>query len=99
MLVCLFYISAEIRTPLIPRAVLYLAADRTAVQLSPDGKLLAFVSPFNGIPNILVQSVVDAIRGAKTAVPVTMETTAPGIRAFSWTHAPGILVYTQVCIG
>ena len=42
--------------PLIPRSVLYENPERTAPQISPDGRLLAYLAPDSGVLNVWVRT-------------------------------------------
>lgn len=44
--------SAQTSQPLIPRRLLFAAADRSRVTLSPDGKLIAFLGQLDGVLNV-----------------------------------------------
>ncbi len=74
---------------------MFLAPDKTGVQLSPDGKYIGYISPYNRVPNIFLQKIEDAVRGISTGIPVTNDP-GPGIRNFQWTHIPGVMMYTEV---
>lgn len=75
---------------LIPRTVLFGNPDRTAVQLSPDGRWLSFMAPLDGVLNVWVAPV-DA---PDDAVPVTKDQ-GRGIFGYLWTLVPDRLLYVQ----
>lgn len=45
---------AEENTSLIPRALLFGNPDKTATRISPDGSMLSFLAPVNGVLNVWV---------------------------------------------
>lgn len=75
---------------LIPREILFGNPDRTFVQLSPDGKQLAFLAPVNGVLNVWVGPV-DDFNAAK---PVTQEKVR-GIRNYNWAYTNAHILYIQ----
>src|SRR5690625_4420343 len=75
---------------LIPRDVLFGNPDRLGVQLSPDGRYLSFVAPWEGVLNVWVASVVNP----HEAVPVTHDQ-GQGITMHLWTHMEDRLLYVQ----
>jgi dipeptidyl aminopeptidase/acylaminoacyl peptidase len=75
---------------LIPRSVLFGNAERALVQISPDGKRLAWLAPRDGVMNVWVAPV----GGLPRARPVTREAARP-IREFHWTYTGRHLVYLQ----
>ncbi|MEO8845655.1 MAG: S9 family peptidase [Kofleriaceae bacterium] len=75
---------------LIPRSVLFGNPDRTSVQISPDGKQLAWLAPKDGVMNVWVAP----IGKLEQAKAVTSETKRP-IRTYSWAYTNKHLVYEQ----
>lgn len=75
---------------LIPRDVLFGNPDRLGVQLSPDGRYLSFVAPWEGVLNVWVASV----DNPHEAVPVTHDQ-GQGITMHLWTHMEDRLLYVQ----
>ncbi len=76
--------------PLIPRRVLFGNPVKSAPQLSPDGKRLAYLAPDkNDVLQVSVQSV-----GKDDARVVTADKKR-GIRNYAWTYAPDSLIYVQ----
>lgn len=78
------------RADLIPRSVLFGAAERNMVRISPDGKHLAWLAPKDGVVNIWVAPIAALDR----AVAVTNETGRP-IRGYSWSFISKHLLYGQ----
>ncbi len=76
------------RADLIPREVLFGNPEFTNVQLSPNGKMLAWIAPKDGVMNVFVAPVT-RLADAKA---VTSETVRP-IRGFSWAHTNQHVVY------
>lgn len=77
-------------TALIPRDALFGNPERALVQLSPDGQFLSWVAPLDGVLNVWVAPADDL----SAARAVTRDTTR-GVRAYTWTYRPGILLYQQ----
>lgn len=75
---------------LIPRRLLFGNPDRTNVQLSPDGTMISFIAPLDGVRNVWVAP----REHPDQARPVTRDT-GRGIRYTAWTHLPGRLIYIQ----
>ena len=75
---------------LIPRAALFGNPARTGGTISPDGKVLAYLAPSNGVMNVFVapRATPDIARA------LTTETTRP-IRSFFFAHDNQHLVYVQ----
>jgi dipeptidyl aminopeptidase/acylaminoacyl peptidase len=81
--------SAEL-PPLIPREVLFGNPDKAAVQLSPDGKYLAYLAPDDkNVLQVWVQT-----RGKDDAKAVTKDPKR-GIRQYFWAKDGKYLLYMQ----
>jgi dipeptidyl aminopeptidase/acylaminoacyl peptidase len=78
------------RNDLIPRAVIFGNPERVALQISPDGKHLAWLAPKDGVLNIWV-SPVGKLDQAKS---ITSDTTRP-IRQYTWAHTGKHILYMQ----
>ncbi|XPF94076.1 S9 family peptidase [Colwellia sp. RE-S-Sl-9] len=65
-------------TSFIPRSEYFADPTYSSLKISPDGKKIAYIKPFNGVRNIWIGSV----DSPKTAVPVTSFKEAP--RSFRW---------------
>jgi dipeptidyl aminopeptidase/acylaminoacyl peptidase len=75
--------------PLIPRAVLFGNPDRTSPRISPDGSMLAFLAPHDGVMNVWV-------RGLKACEErVITHDRGRGIRAYMWAHNGRQILYIQ----
>src|SRR3546814_7525811 len=61
------------RTWLVPRAALFASPAYSELQISPDGRQLAFLHPLNGVLNVWVAPLDDP----KAATPVTRFDTRP----------------------
>ena len=81
--------AAAKATPLIPRAVLFGNPERAGLQISPDGTMLSYLAPHNGVLNVWVKP----IDGGE-AVVVTDSTDRP-IRGYTWAINGEQLLYTQ----
>jgi dipeptidyl aminopeptidase/acylaminoacyl peptidase len=75
---------------LIPRDVLFGNPQRAQARLSPDGKWLSFLAPFDGVLNVWVAPAAEP----EKAVPVT-EDKQRGIRGHSWAFDGRHILYTQ----
>lgn len=69
----------EQQAPLVPRDALFASATYSELQISPDGKQLAFLHPLNGVLNVWVAPLDDP----KAATPVTRFDTRPP-DSFQW---------------
>jgi Tol biopolymer transport system component len=77
-------------TKIIPRKDIFGNPTRTAPQLSPDGKHIAYIAPQNGVLNVWVapSSNVDAAK-------VITNDTKRGIRNYFWAKNSTHILYTQ----
>lgn len=75
---------------LIPRHLLFGNPGRTAPQLTPDGTMLSFLAPRDGVMNLWVCPV----GKLDEAKPLTAEKTRP-LRSYSWSRNSNDLLYTQ----
>jgi len=76
--------------PLIPREILFGNPDRNSPQISPDGKYLSYIAPDNNnVRQLWLRSF-----GAHDDRQLTHEKNH-GIRHYTWTYAPGKLIYAQ----
>ncbi len=74
---------------LIPREVLFGNPVKTRPRLSPDGKLLAYIAPFDNVLNIWVRTI-----GTKDDRPITRDDNR-GIRYYSWAENSQHILYAQ----
>jgi dipeptidyl aminopeptidase/acylaminoacyl peptidase len=81
--------SAELPA-LIPRAAIFGNPDRVSVQLSPDGRWLAWLSPANGVLNVSVAPVAD-LAAART---VTGATKRP-VYGYIWAYDSRTILYVD----
>lgn len=75
---------------LIPRRALFGNPDRAGLEVSPDGKRVAFLSPVAGVLNVWVAPI-DDLAAAK---PVTLDT-GRGIRQYFWAYSGTEILYLQ----
>lgn len=82
------------RTDLISRAILFGNPERAGVQLSPDGKRIAWIAPKDGVLNVHVAPVgkLDQARA------ITSDTARP-IRQYFWTYDGTHVLYPQDAAG
>ncbi|HEY0323412.1 MAG TPA: alpha/beta fold hydrolase [Pyrinomonadaceae bacterium] len=77
--------------PLIDRQMFFGDPEISGAQISPDGKFIAFVKPFNGTRNIWVKRAEEPFNAAK---PVTNDTKRP-VTNYSWTRDGKYIVFVQ----
>ncbi len=82
--------STATETELISRDALFGNPERANVQMSPDGKSLAWVAPVDGVLNVWVAPANDLTK----AKAVTNDK-ARGIRQYFWTYRPNTLLYVR----
>lgn len=75
---------------LIPRRLLFGNPDRAMPQISPDGKLIAWLAPSDGVMNVWVAPV-DKLDAAK----VVTQDTKRGIRMYQWAFTNDHILYNQ----
>ena len=75
--------------PLIPRGLLFGNPERTQPRLSPDGELLAYLAPKDGVLNVWVGTV-----GGEDFEPVTKDRVR-GIRMYFWAEDNRHIIYIQ----
>jgi len=83
-------ITGHPRNDLIPRAVLFGNPERTAPQISPDGKWLAFGAPADGVINVFVAPAGDLAK----AVQVTFDKVRP-VWQYFWSTDGKYVLYMQ----
>ncbi len=76
--------------PVIPRKLLFGNPDKSLVQISPDGRHLAYLAPRDGVLNLWVAPRDDLA----AAEPVTHDT-GRGIHFYLWAHTNRHLLYIQ----
>ncbi|MBN4046456.1 S9 family peptidase [bacterium AH-315-P15] len=77
-------------TPLIPRALLFGNPSRSQARLSPDGSLMSFLAPLEGVMNIWV-----APAGNFEAARAVTQDTGRGIRNHSWALNGAYILFPQ----
>ncbi len=77
-------------TPLIPRHDLFGNPEKSAAEVSPDGKWIAWLAPKDGVMNVWAAP----ISKPETAVPVT-DDKKRGIRMYHWAYDGKHLIYMQ----
>uniref|UniRef100_A0A915J3C2 Peptidase S9 prolyl oligopeptidase catalytic domain-containing protein n=1 Tax=Romanomermis culicivorax TaxID=13658 RepID=A0A915J3C2_ROMCU len=76
--------------PIIPRKVIFADPDYASVRLSPDGKWLAWVAPYDNVPNIWGKDLPDGEPRTLT------KERGRGITSFSWTYRNQTIMYAQL---
>ncbi len=74
---------------LIPRDVIFGYPTQFRARISPDGTMLSYVAPYEGMINVWVQTI-----GEDDARPVTTDTERP-IYAYFWQQDSGHILYTR----
>jgi len=80
---------------LIPRALLFGNPDRVSAKLSPDGRMLAYLAPKDGVMNVWVVPADTASDAIASAAQVVTNDTVRGIRQFSWAYTSKHILYPQ----
>jgi dipeptidyl aminopeptidase/acylaminoacyl peptidase len=81
--------AAAATTPLIPRSVLFGNPERTSPEISPDGTMLAYLAPDQGVLNVWVRTL------GKSDDRVISEDRKRGIRNLAWQYDSKNILYTQ----
>jgi len=81
--------AAFAQTGLIPRSVLFGNPERSSPQISPDGTMLAYLAPDQGVLNVWVRTL------GKTDDRVITNDRKRGIRNFSWQYDSKSILYGQ----
>ncbi len=82
-------------TELIPRQVLFGNPERISPRISPDGTLLAWIAPHEGVLNVWVAPASTAQGVDWAAARVVTDDSDRGIRTFYWAHDGRHLLYLQ----
>ena len=80
---------AQSQTQLIPRSVLFGNPERTFPQISPDGAMLAYLAPDQGVLNVWVRTL------GKTDDRVITNDRKRGIRNLAWQYDSKNILYAQ----
>ena len=80
---------AQTQTQLIPRSVLFGNPERSSPQISPDGAMLAYLAPDQGVLNIWVRTL------GKTDDRVITNDRKRGIRNLYWQYDSKNILYAQ----
>jgi dipeptidyl aminopeptidase/acylaminoacyl peptidase len=81
------------QTPLIPRTVLFGNPERSSPQISPDGTMLAYLAPDQGVLNVWVRTL------GKTDDRVITDDRKRGIRNLFWQYDSKNVLYAQDQMG
>ena len=81
---------AKTEAPLIPREDLFGNPEKSAAEVSPDGKWIGWLAPKDGVMNVWVAPAGDP----EAAAPVT-DDKKRGIRMYHWTYDGVHLIYMQ----
>jgi Tol biopolymer transport system component len=80
---------AQSQTALIPRSVIFGNPERTSPEISPDGTMLAYLAPDQGVLNAWVRTL------GKTDDRVITNDRKRGIRNFAWQYDSKNILYAQ----
>ncbi|HEV8337431.1 MAG TPA: S9 family peptidase [Candidatus Polarisedimenticolia bacterium] len=80
---------AQPQAPLIPRSVLFGNPERSSPEISPDGRMLAYLAPDHGVLNIWVRTL------GKNDDRVITQDRKRGIRNLHWEFDSKNVLYTQ----
>ncbi|MCC3151697.1 prolyl oligopeptidase family serine peptidase [Hymenobacter sp. BT770] len=83
--------KAGAQPPLIDRELLFGDPEISGAQLSPDGKFLSFIKPYNGTRNIWVKGLNEPFDKAR---PMTNDQARP-VRGYFWSRDGKYLLYSQ----
>ncbi|ALW83717.1 peptidase S9 [Hymenobacter sedentarius] len=83
--------KAGAQPPLIDRELLFGDPEISGAQLSPDGRLLSFIKPYNGTRNIWVKGLNEPFEKAR---PMTNDQARP-VRGYFWSRDGKYLLYSQ----
>ncbi len=83
--------SQEGLPPLIDREILFGNPEISSAQLSPDGKFISFIKPYNDVRNIWVKKTYEPF---DSAIPITADTNRP-IRGYFWSRDSKYVLYVQ----
>jgi dipeptidyl aminopeptidase/acylaminoacyl peptidase len=85
------FISFGQLPPIIDRELFFGDPDISGAQISPDGKFISFLKPFNGVRNIWVKGIGESFDKAR---PVTDDTLRP-ISQYFWSRNGKYILYSQ----
>ena len=78
-------------TPIIDREILFGNPIISGGQISPDGQYISFIKPLDGVMNIWVKGIDEAIEKAR---PVTSDKTRP-VSSYFWSRDSEFILYVQ----
>jgi dipeptidyl aminopeptidase/acylaminoacyl peptidase len=87
--------AAAEQPPLIDRNLFFGEIATSGAQISPDGRFISFLKPYQGTRNIWVKAAGEPFSSAR---PVSAEATRP-IRSYFWSHDSKYIVYAQDSAG
>ncbi len=76
--------------PIIDREIFFGNPEIIGAQLSPDGKMISFIKPFNGVRNIWVKKINESFEKAK---PITNDIRP--ISSYFWSRNSKLILYVQ----
>jgi dipeptidyl aminopeptidase/acylaminoacyl peptidase len=92
LIVAAFFSTAVAQTtPLIDRALLFDAPEYSGAQISPDGKYISFMKPFNGTQNVFVKTIEEPFEKAR---PLTNRSDRP-IPGYFWSRDGKFILFVQ----
>jgi Tol biopolymer transport system component len=91
MMVAMVVTGVGQSTPLIDRALLFDTPEYSGATISPDGKYISFMKPFNGTQNIFVKAIGDPFEKAR---PLTDRSDRP-IPGYLWSRDGKFILFIQ----
>ncbi|MGD2152779.1 MAG: S9 family peptidase [Gemmatimonadales bacterium] len=82
--------SLRDQTEIIPREILFGNPEKIGVKISPDGSMISYVAPVDGVLNIWV----GPADNPATAQPITHDT-GRGIANYGWAYTGAHIIYVQ----
>ena len=86
---------ADTSAPLLDRGLLLAEPEITSAQISPDGKLLAFLKPFDGVPSIWIKRTDEPLAAARRVGAASGHSPKP----FYWSNDSRHLLFTKSSSG
>lgn len=77
--------------PLVDREIFFGNPEYAGAQISPDGKFISFIKPYQGTMNIWVKGIKEPFDAAR---PLTADTSRP-IRSYFWSRDGRFILYVQ----
>jgi dipeptidyl aminopeptidase/acylaminoacyl peptidase len=83
-------VNPQAQANLIPRSILFGNPERSGLKVSPNGKMVSFLAPDNGVMNVFVAPI-----GQLDKARVVTKDTSRGIRQYFWAYNSTHVLYLQ----